>query len=466
MTRKPPITMAEFGARRRSNPMRPKWMRCLNLVMGFLFAFVCAPGAFAEDPAGIESDNGALTMEGAFSRALATNPTIIAERYRQAATNAGVARAAAGALPQLNATGSLSQQRNDQTVNSILFDDTASEERTFKLAPTSFSVSAEQPIFDGLRTINAVKQANAQKAAGAAALRAIEQDVLLRTAIAYVGTLRDDTLVEIQQDSVAIHIERLKHTKARFEGGEVSKTDISQASARLAAARAQLASALTARTSSHEELRALIGDFPRSRILPMRPELPPTLADAKSIVLQSSPDLGQRRALARASQRQVKIAASAFSPTLSAFATYRIADEPSPFTVRDQELAYGLRANVPLFLGGSRLAQAREARALAARDRAQVMTAEREALSRVASLWQFVAETDIRVMAAKEQIASSEDALNGVKIEHAQGLRTTLDVLNAEQERIVALANAARADFDQLTAAFRLKAELGALAVN
>lgn len=407
-----------------------------------------------------------LTIEDALALALEKNPEIVAERYRQKATSSGVGQAFANLLPSINAEASVSHQENTQIVSSTLFGESFTERNDFDLDQTNASIRAEQVLFDGFQSLNAIREAQARREAGASALKGVEQNILFQTALMFITHVRDEKILNTLQASLRAHIEQVRQAEARFNGGVTTITDVSQAKARLAAARANLARGRAAHSQSKAELTALVGHFdqllsPDNIDLPIPTTFDLALAQARS----TAPSLLEFEALARASEKRAKSAKGRFSPTISAFASYRVADEPSIFTDQDQELVYGLRASVPIFQGGLRFARVKEATSLAREDRARLIAQERGLIARLTVLWSAISEAEIRVIAAGEQASANELALEGVVAEANSGLRATIDILNAENEYALSLTEIARADADLLIARYRLLSEIGVLAV-
>jgi outer membrane protein len=164
-----------------------------------------------------------------------------------------------------------------------------------------------------------------------------------------------------------------------------------------------------------------------------------------------------------AARRQVAIAKGAFAPTISATAAYSHADEPNTFLSADESLSYGVRASVPIFRGGLNLSRVREARALADSAQERVLEAERRTEAEVLSAWESLQASRISIVAARAQVSANELALEGVRRESQLGARTTLDVLDAEQELLNARVSLANAERDEGVAVFGVLAAAGLL---
>lgn len=414
----------------------------------------------------IASSAAAQTLEEALSAAYNSNPTIAAERARQRATRELTPQAVAGALPQV--TGGVSYTKTDgsQTLNAAIFDPTATgtTEQEFELATTTYQVSGEQAIFTGFRNFNAIRAARARVRAGAAELALVEQDVLTRAAGAYFDVVRDMKVFAANTNNVEVLIRQKREADLRFEVGEVTRTDVAQADARLAQARANLTTAQARLAVSRASFAEIIGAAPATlEDDPVLPSAPASLDESLSISREGAPSIVRARMAERAQKRNLQVAKGQFSPTVSLTASYQFSDEPSLFALQDEQFAYGARASVPIFLGGLNISRVREAKALHDQSRRQVEEAERRADAAVTGSWEQLQAAKANIQSATSQVAASELALNGVRREAQLGVRTTLDVLDAEQEFLNAQVSLANAERDARLATFQLLATMGAL---
>ncbi len=404
------------------------------------------------------------TLDEALARAYESNPTIAAERARQKATKQLKAQAIAQSLPQIEASGSYSKTDQDQSFNQTVFGQTVVTDRNFNFESKSVQVAGQQSIFTGLRNFNAFRAAKARVKAGDAQLALVEQDVLQRASAAYFDVIRDLKVYEVTASNVEVLLRQKREAELRFEVGEVTKTDVAQAEARLAQSRAQLTTAQAQLAVSRATFSEIIGDAPAD--LEPAPAMPPTpnsLDEAKEIARIAAPLVLRAKQNEEASRRDVAVAKGAFAPTVSVTASYQYSDQPSSFVLQDEQFSYGVRASVPLFLGGLNISRTREAKALNEADRRRVEESERRATSAVTSAFEQLMAARANIVSATSQVAANELALTGVRREAQIGVRTTLDVLDAEQEFLnaqVALANAER---DARTSTFTLLAAMGVL---
>ncbi len=406
------------------------------------------------------------TLEEALNAAYNSNPTIAAERARQRATKELTPQAVANALPQITGGASFTKTDGSQTLDGAAFGDPGAPSftRDFKLETTSYQVSGEQAVFTGFRNYNAIRAARSRVKAGAADLALVEQDVLTRAANAYFDVVRDLKVFGANSNNVEVLIRQKREADLRFEVGEVTKTDVAQAEARLAQARANMTTAQARLAVSRASFVETIGDAPGTlEDDPILPAAPSTLEESLAISRAGAPSIVRARMAEHAQKRNVQVAKGQFAPTVSLTASYQFAEEPSLFALEDEQFAYGARASVPIFLGGLNISRVREAKALHEQSRRQVEAAERRADAAVTGSWEQLQAAKANIQSATAQVSASELALNGVRREAQLGVRTTLDVLDAEQEFLNAQVSLANAERDARLATFQLLAAMGAL---
>lgn len=414
--------------------------------------------------AALPSFAAAQTLEEALASVWRANPTIEAERARQRATKQQTPQAIAAVLPQITAGANYEKSETTQTVGSAAFCGGLSTSCSVKLQTTTAQISGEQPVFTGFRNFNAIKAARARVKSGAAQLASVEQDVLARAAGVYFDVVRDMAVFEATANNVEVLARQKREADLRFEVGEVTKTDVAQADARLAAARAGLTTAQARLAVSRANFAEIVGAAPvELEENPVLPATPATLDEAMAVAAAGAPAVVRARLSEEASRRSVAVAKGAFSPTISLVANYQYADEPSVFVLDSEQFAYGVRASAPIFLGGLNISRVREARALHDADRRRVEEAERRAEAAVAGAFAELSAARANIVSATAQVDANALALDGVRRESQVGSRTTLDVLDAEQELLDARVALADAERNARVATFALLAAMGAL---
>lgn len=402
----------------------------------------------------------AETLRDALTLAYQTNPTIRAERARLKATRETKAQAWANALPQISASGSYSNIDSTQTST---FTGTSQTIDT-KLDTLTAGVNAEQVVFAGFRNYNAIKQAGARVRAGGAQLIATEQQVLNDVAAAYFNVQRNMAIFQLNERNIKVLERQLEMAQTRFDVGEITRTDVAQAEARLSNARAELSRAQSNLAIARADYAQLVGQSPTD-LEPVEtlPETPENLDAALNFAQTYAPSVIAAREQMEVSRRQVSIARGSLAPSVSLTAGYQYAEEPSTFIDTDEQFAFGARATIPLFSGGANYSRIREAKALYARDRSRALEAERRAQALTTAAWQRLSAAQAIIVSAQASVDANKLALDGVTQEALVGTRTTLDVLDAEQELLVAEVQLVNAQRDAQAASFALLAAIGLL---
>ncbi|MEO1151792.1 MAG: TolC family outer membrane protein [Pseudomonadota bacterium] len=403
---------------------------------------------------------GAESLQDAMAVAYRTNPTVQSERARLRATGELKAQALAGLLPQISASGNLGR--------SVVSQSSAAggpfDQQNVPLDQISYVAQGEQLLFDGFRSIHAVKQAADQINAAEAQLIGIEQQLLSDVASAYFDVVRDMAVYELNRSNVEVLLQQLDQAQVRFRVGEITRTDVAQADARLAGARANLTNASAQLAVSRARYVQLVGQSPASLEADTPPPLlPASLDDAKTMALQVAPAILTAKATERASKRAVKIAKGNFAPRITANADYQFAEEPSTFITETDSYTYGVRANLPIFQGGARFSQVRQAKATNESDRQRIVEAERLTTAQVVAAWEQLNAANATITSAQAQVSANTLALEGVRKEALVGSRSTLDVLNAELELLNAEVALATAQRDSRGASYALLAAMGVL---
>ncbi len=445
-----PSGQPQFGLAKSSEPQ--KGLRAAFLQVSA--AAIIAGSALLSQAASAES------LQDAFMVAFKTNPTVQAQRAQLRATGELRAQALAGLLPQINAQGSYIIANTSQTSPA----GGAFDIQNAKLDQLSGAVTGDQLIFDGLRSINALRQAGDQIDAAEAQLMGIEQQLLTDVATAYFDVVRDMAVFSLNNTNVEVLLRQLDQASVRFRVGEITRTDVAQADARLAGARANLSSASAQLAVSRARYVQLVGQSPATLDgeIPL-PVLPTSVDEATNIAREIAPAILIARATERASKRGHKIAKGSLSPTVTATASYQYAEEPNTFIVETDTFAYGARVNVPIFQGGTRLSQIRQTKAQNDADRQRIYEAERQIKAQVISAWEQLTAAQANIESARAQVDANTLALQGVRKEALVGSRSTLDVLNAELEALNSQVALATAERNTQVAAYSLMSAIGLL---
>ncbi|WP_297737077.1 TolC family outer membrane protein [uncultured Maricaulis sp.] len=425
------------------------------------FALVLAAGASALALAGIGAATvQAQTLEETLALAYNSNPTLQAERARLRATDEGRVQARAARLPSVSASASISRSHTEGESFSQINNATNSFESD--ATPKNYGVSASQPIYRGGRIDGAIDQATAVVMAGRETLRATEQAVLVDAVTAFMDVRRDNNVVEIRQNNVEVLAQQLRAARDRFEVGEITRTDVSQAEARLSAAQTQLSAAQAQLAASRAAYERVTGQ-PAASLSepPALPPLPDNLGDAAEFAFDNSPQLLAARYGEEAAQHAIRIARGALRPEVSLTASASSARDSSfSGDVRDSTSIMG-QVSMPIFTGGLNRSRVRAAVAQEEQARFQVREARRQVTEAVTNAWYSYIASLAVIESSRQAVVANEIALDGVQQEAFVGIRTTLDVLNAEQELLEARLTFVTAERDSFVAGYRLLQAMG-----
>src|SRR5580765_5236308 len=234
------------------------------------------------------------TIEAALVRAYQTNPQLNAQRATVRSTDEGVPQALSGYRPKVAVTASAGYQYTDvNTTSGGTPTQIVRTEISGANSPRSVGATITQNVFNGQQTANKTRTAEMQVSGAREALRVLEQTVLLSAATTYMDYLRDSAIVEVQKSNVRVLEQTLKQTRDRFNVGEVTRTDVAQSEAQLAAGRTQLATAEANLTTTRSNFRRIIGNEPEA-LAPGSPVdrfLPGTLTTAVDLGLTQNPNV-------------------------------------------------------------------------------------------------------------------------------------------------------------------------------
>jgi len=415
----------------------------------------------------------AESLEDALVATYGSNPTLQAARAELRATDEGVAQALSNWRPSVTATGTSQFTRTDNDLRAGAGFAALGSGRDDRTTNTG-TVTVQQNIFRGGRTIAQTRQAKAQVAAGRASLTGTEQDVLLSAVTAYMDVLRDTATVELNANNVAVLQRQLEASQDRFDVGEITRTDVAQSEARLSRSQSALIQAEANLTNSRASYERVVGSAPGSLdAAPPLPPLPGTEDEALSIAMANNPSLMAARFAEEASRHAIRDAKGSLLPTLTVQGDYSQSDNPSTSVQTSETATVTGRLTVPLYQSGAVYSQVRQAKQLNSQSRLQIREASRSVEEGVASAWENYRAANASIESDREQVRANEIALDGVQQEAQVGSRTTLDVLDAEQELLdsrVALVTSERnayvAAYGLLSAVGRLNAEYLGLPVE
>src|SRR3954452_15561447 len=269
------------------------------------------------------------TIEAALVRAYQNNPQLNAQRSQVRVTEENVPQALSGYRPKVAITASAGYQYSDSLTNTGDLNVARSRPITGTNPPRSVGATITQTLFNGQQTANRTRAAEGQVSGAREALRALEQTVLLSAATTYMDYLRDSAIVEVQKSNVRVLEQTLKQTRDRFNVGEVTRTDVAQSEAQLAAGKTQLLTAEAQLVTTKSNFRRIIGNEPEA-LAPGSPVdrfLPGTLPSAVDLGLTENPNVTAAMFGIDVSYLQVRVNEGALLPTVTLQASVQQSQE-------------------------------------------------------------------------------------------------------------------------------------------
>lgn len=406
---------------------------------------------------------GAETLAGALARAYQTNPELNAARAGLRATDEGVSQAMAGYRPSISgearATGTTSRTRIDGIANNAA-----------NVFTSSLSLSVTQPLFRGFRTTNGVAQAEAAVVAGRAGLMNTEQNIFVTATQAYMDVLADRAILALREQNVGFLDEQVRSTQARFDVGEGTRTDIAQANARRAFALAQVSAARAALTGSNAAYRQVVGVSPDRLVTPgpFANSMSGSLQAAVDNALASHPAILAARAQIDAAQSAVAISEGQFLPSVDLIGSAERSWTEGGSTPGgpNDSLSATLLLTVPIYQGGRASSVVRQSIETLGQRRLELDVAREQVRAAVYGAFGGLEASRAQIDATSAQVSASQIALSGILEEQRVGQRTTLDVLNTQDELITARINEVNARRDLVVASYSLASAIGRLSAQ
>jgi outer membrane protein len=407
----------------------------------------------------------------ALVQAYQNNPQINAQRALVRATDENVPQALAGYRPRVTGTYNygiaVSETTTEVQVIAPVGTVGSRTRQVSTFTPAAYGATISQTLFNGFQTGNRTRQAEAQVFGARETLRTIEQTVLLDAATAYMNVLRDSAIYDLQKRNVEVLQEQLRQTRDRFNVGEVTRTDVAQAESRVAAGQSQMLTAQANLTTSRAVYRRVIGLDPGKLTAgtPVDRLSPRTLDLAVAQGQTENPSVNAAEYGVDVAQLQVKVNEGALYPTVTVTGSAQQAYNQSDSLMRSMSASIIGQLTVPIYQGGSEYSLIRQAKETVGQRRLELAINRDQARANVVQAWGQLDAAKAQIDATKSQVTAAEIALNGVREEARVGQRTTLDVLNAQQELVNARVALVTAQRDRVVASYALLSACGRLAI-
>jgi len=398
------------------------------------------------------------TLEQALAKAYATNPALQAQRAKLRATDEQIALAQSGWRPSIEGTAGVG--KSDQVLGSG-----GAFTGSGTLTPRDAGVTITQPVFKGFRTTASIDAAKSGAQAARAAYDGAEQHLLLASAQAYLDVVATRAVRDLTQHNETVIRKQLDATQTRLNNGEVTKTDVSQAQARLSVAEAMRIQAEGELTNAQAAYTRMIGDAPDSLQQPsLTLDAPQSLDEAVALASKTNPAIIAATFTEDASKSRITVEKGSLLPEVNLVASAsRNWDQSLMVPNRQDNSTIMARVTVPLYRSGADYARTRAAQEDAVAARMDLEEARAQTKESAITAWQSLTTARAAIKAHEAAVQAMGLALEGVRVEAGVGQRTTLDILDAEQELLSAQVNLVKAQHDEALAILRVKASVGSL---
>lgn len=394
-----------------------------------------------------------INLRDALAQAYETNPQIQKSIAELEAKNNDITRAYGGFLPSANASLEYGRQRN--AIGGSEFDYSNSNTQNLQIV---------QPLFQGGATVAAVDKADYEIIAARFNLQFVEQSVLLSAVNAFTSYITTQALLDLANNNYKLLERQLELTDARFELGELTKTDVAQAQARLSAVDAERISANTNLIAAEAEYIQVIGRKPRDLKFPNElPPIPSSLEKAIELGKKFNPELQATVFAQKAAEEDVDVSIAQILPSADLVGTAR-RDKNSGFLNGNFDTdSLIVQLSIPIFQGGGEYADIRQAKRNAQAQEFAITDTQRQTISRIRSSWEEANSAKAAIVANEAAVKAAEIAFEGMTEEQKFGLRNVIDVLDSEQSLFDSKNNLLLAKRDQIIAYYSLLDKMGVL---
>lgn len=424
-------------------------IRSIFLYTLFCFIFTAVPTH--------AQDDGGFTLQDALAHTYLYNPDLREARANLSAIQENLPIAQAGFKPSADAQATV--QKSDVSGSNFGGVDGSTSK--------DFIVNLNQPLYRGGRTSSEVAAAKFVIAARVNELHALEQQVMATTLSAYEDIKRDRALLNLAQNNNDVLSEQLRAANIRFEYGDLTKTDVAQAEARLARASSDIIASkgsLKITNGRFAELTGLSIDMIEDMNIGTMVALPDNLKEAKDIALLNNPALLSAQNAYEAAEKDIRSVYGELLPEIGAFASYNRTYDPQPGLIDEQSVkTFGIAAVIPLYEAGATRARIRQAKHTHNQRFLNIKAIERSVVQDVVTNWETLMQARANIDARDAQVRATSLAEQGVLAEADFGARTVLDTLDARQEALDARTAFITANRDETTARYALAQTLGVL---
>src|SRR6056300_930352 len=424
----------------------------INMNTNFLLAFIITTILLSF----VYKDIRAQSLNVALANAYSNHPLLFSERIGERVLTEDVAEALAGWKPEVYIDGALGKN--------LVTTKTSTGSDTDNNLPMSVGIVVSKKIYDGGKTNQNIKIADTKLHANNSRLVTIENQVLLAAVKAYFNLLKEQDLLDVAIKNKNVIERQLEATKDRFEVGDLTITDVSQAEARLSDANANLVRAEADLNSAKAIFFSDIGLEPEDILYPEEmPIVPQNLQSLIDDVKKYNPKVINARKMKLVAEEELKLALKEMSLSVDLKASANQSWDPNTFFEEQRYFDVSANLKLPLYKGGKDKAVIRKSREKLNKSNADIDDILREEAEKAMLIWNNIESLNSQILAFKSSIRANEIALDGVVQEENVGARTVIDVLDAENELFMARANLIKANVNRYIATYELLEVIGGM---
>jgi outer membrane protein len=374
------------------------------------------------------------TLSEALAATYANQPALRAERAKLRATDESVPAALSGWHPQVQFSASAGYGSGTTRSYSFLQSQNITTPGAREIGTAA--LQASQTLYNGGKTQASINRAKNQVMSERATLIAQEQTSLTQAVNAYVGVIQAQQQLQLNRNNEIVLTKQLQATNDRFRVGEITRTDVAQAEAALAGARAQRETSEGQLETARGVFQQVVGMLPPPDLVPPQPLALPLKNERQAIAMAATnnPQVVAARFADAAAKDAIDVAMAQLMPQLTLQGQLYQQNNASAWATQSNGYQVTANLTVPIYQGGSEYAAVRQARQQQQEARQQLFDARRTAVQNAVQAWETLTAARAAADSTRSQIRANEIALEGVEREAIVGSRTTLDVLNAQQE--------------------------------
>lgn len=405
-----------------------------------------------------------------YGQALAHDPTLASALSANQAAQEIIEQGKALYRPTVNFNAGASATQTDIRYIGGGFNPFSRVEGSSSYEGYSYGLDARQPIYRKQNLVQ-MEQAKTQVSQADKQLHLSQQALILRTTQAYFEVLIAQDKVDLIVGQKAAILSQLAQAKATFEVGTATITDVNEAQARFDLIAAQEIGAMNEYEIAKRALQAITGEMPQ-KLATVRADIKPHALEQGldkwlEVATQNNLNIQIQQDTVKFSEQEIERASAGHLPTLDAVASYTNNYANGSATGTGSELktgVIGLQLQIPLYQGGATSSRVRQSILNKQKAQDDVEIARRQAELETQRAYLNLSTTIALVKAYEQALTSSQSQVDSTKLGYEVGVRTSVDVLNAEQQLYSAKRDLLQARYNYLVNIIQLKAASGVVA--